>query len=205
MKELDMRGKQCPIPVIEAKKALDMTTSEEIVSIRVDNEIAVENLKKLAKSRGVQPENEKMGENDFVVRIAGGASSKEETVEEAAAELCMQNLPASDMVVVISSDRMGEPEAELGKILIKGFIYAVSRLEKLPKTIIFYNGGASLTTEESDSLEDLKLMEEQGVEILTCGTCLKHLRLEDRLRVGAVSNMYDIVEKMTSAGRVVRP
>lgn len=205
MKELDMRGKQCPIPVIEAKKVLDMTESGEIVSVRVDNEIAVENLKKLARSRGVEPEAEIRGDNDFAVRIAGGACPKLESAKAETSALQVQNLPASDMVVVISSDKMGEPEAELGKILIKGFIYAVSRLEELPKTMIFYNGGASLTTEESDSLEDLKLMEEQGVEILTCGTCLKHLGLEDRLRVGSVSNMYDIVEKMTSAGRVIRP
>lgn len=205
MKDLDMRGKQCPIPVIEAKKVLDMTAAGELVSVRVDNEIAMENLKKLANSRGVKPEAEKMGENDFVVRIPGGVSSGEGTGDMAGAELLAQSLPTADMVVAISSDRMGEPEAELGKILIKGFIYAVSRLEQLPKTMIFYNGGASLTTEESDSLEDLKLMEEQGVEILTCGTCLKHLGLEDRLRVGTVSNMYDIVEKLTSAGKVIRP
>ena len=117
----------------------------------------------------------------------------------------MENHIAKGRVVVIASDKMGEPEEELGKILIKGFIYALSRQDALPETILFYNGGAKLTAEGSESVEDLKYMAEQGVEILTCGTCLKHLGLEDKLQVGAVSNMYEIAEKMTEAGQLIRP
>ena len=63
---------------------------------------------------------------------------------------------------------MGEGNDALGKVLIKGFIFAVTQLDKLPKTMLFYNGGATLTAEDSDSLEDLRSLEAQGVEIMTC-------------------------------------
>ena len=102
-----------------------------------------------------------------------------------------------DLIVVVSSDRMGTGNDELGKVLIKGFIYAVTQLDTLPKKMLFYNGGATLTTEGSDSIEDLKSLEAQGVEILTCGTCLDYYHLKD--------NMYSIVESMAEAGKIIRP
>ena len=100
---------------------------------------------------------------------------------------------------------MGRGSDDLGRTLMKGFIYAVSQLETLPKTILFYNGGAKLTVEGSPVLDDLKGLAEQGVEILTCGTCLDHYGIKDQLAVGEVTNMYVIVEKMEQAVRVVRP
>ena len=100
---------------------------------------------------------------------------------------------------------MGSGNDALGKVLIKGFIFAVTQLERLPKTILFYNGGATLTAEGSDSLEDLKHLEEEGVEILTCGTCLNYYNLTDKLQVGSVTNMYTIVEKMAGADKIITP
>jgi selenium metabolism protein YedF len=100
---------------------------------------------------------------------------------------------------------MGVGNDDLGKVLIKGFIFAITQLDTLPKTMLFYNGGATLTSEGSDSLEDLKSLEAQGVEIMTCGTCLDYYGLKEKLEVGSVTNMYTIVEKMAGAGRIIRP
>jgi selenium metabolism protein YedF len=108
-------------------------------------------------------------------------------------------------VVAVSSDAMGRGSDELGQILMKGFLYALSQLEELPKALLFYNGGAHLTTEGSPSLEDLKNMEAQGVQILTCGTCLDYYGLTDKLAVGGVTNMYSIVETLAAADKVIRP
>ena len=110
-----------------------------------------------------------------------------------------------DFLVAVDTDVMGRGSDELGRTLMKGFLFAVSQLPVLPRTILFYNGGAHLTTEGSDSLEDLKNMEAQGVEILTCGTCLNHYGLAEKLAVGGVTNMYTIVEKLAGAGKVVKP
>ena len=87
---------------------------------------------------------------------------------------------------------------------MKGFIYALSQLDELPQTILFYNGGATITTEGSPSIEDLKTMEAQGVEILTCGTCLDYYGLKDKLLVGSVTNMYTIVEKLNNADKIIK-
>ena len=108
-------------------------------------------------------------------------------------------------VVVISADHMGEGDEELGRILIKGFIFALTQQEHLPSTILFYNGGARLTCEDSASLEDLKNLASLGVEILTCGTCLNHYGLTDKLAVGDVTNMYVITEKQMQADLILRP
>ena len=88
---------------------------------------------------------------------------------------------------------------------MKGFLYAISQQDELPATILFYNGGAKLTCQDAPTLEDLKSLEAQGVEILTCGTCLNHYGLTEKLQVGGVTNMYTIAEKMTQAGRIVKP
>ena len=120
-------------------------------------------------------------------------------------EECACEEEKEKMIVVISSDRMGTGNDALGKVLIKGFIFAVSQLDKLPKTILFYNGGATLTAEGSDSLADLKNMEEQGVEIMTCGTCLDYYGLKEKLAVGTVTNMYSIVEKLAGADKIIQP
>lgn len=208
MKELDMRGRQCPIPVLEAKKALGSPEGKEGVAVRVDNEAAVQNLLRLANSQGMEAEAVTASETDYTVTIKAGAQSGEEVVKASSVTEQAVETDGSirkGMVAVIASDRMGEPDEVLGKILIKGFIYALAGQDYLPETVIFYNGGVRLTTEGSDSLEDLIQMEQAGVKILSCGTCLKHFGLEDKLKVGIISNMYEIVEQMTGASLVVRP
>ncbi len=187
-------GDVCPIPVVKTKKAMQELTGAGVIEVLVDNEIAVSNVTKMAEAAGGKVTAEKVEEKEYKITIE---VSGEAQAEEAAAE--------ENLVVVVSSDRMGVGNDDLGKVLIKGFIFAVTQLDKLPKTMLFYNGGATLTAEGSDSLEDLKHLEEQGVEILTCGTCLNYYGLSDKLVVGSVTNMYAIVEKMAGADKIIRP
>ena len=191
---VDAMGDNCPIPVIKTKKAMDALTGPETIEVLVDNEIAVQNVTKMAASAGGKVTSEQKTEKEYVVTIEmEGAPAAEDDAQD------------DNTVVVISSDRMGTGNDELGKVLIKGFIYAVTQLDTLPKKMLFYNGGATLTTEGSDSIEDLKSLEAQGVEILTCGTCLDYYHLKDKLVVGGVTNMYSIVESMAEAGKIIRP
>ena len=193
-------GDNCPIPVIKTKKAIAALTGPETIEVLVDNEIAVQNVTKMASGSGGKVTSEKLGDAEFKVTIEmEGAPAADE-----AEAVCVPDA-RDNTVVVVSSDRMGSGNDELGKVLIKGFIFAVTQLDTLPKTMLFYNGGATLTTEDSDSLEDLKSLEAQGVEIMTCGTCLDYYGLKDKLAVGTVTNMYRIVETMAKAGRIVRP
>ena len=197
---VDAMGDNCPIPVIKTKKAMDALTGPETIVVLVDNEIAVQNVTKMATSAGGKVTSEQKAEKEYVVTIEMEGAPAADGAEAVCAPDARDNT-----VVVVSSDRMGSGNDELGKVLIKGFIFAVTQLDKLPKTMLFYNGGATLTTEGSDSLEDLKSLEAQGVEIMTCGTCLDYYGLKDKLAVGTVTNMYSIVETMAKAGRIVRP
>lgn len=195
-------GDNCPIPVIKTKKALQALTGPETVEVLVDNEIAVQNVTKMAIAQGGEVTSEQLGDKEYRVLIKmNGAATEDVEVE---CEDC-QTSPKGDMIVVVDSDRMGSGNDALGKVLIKGFIFAVTQLDTLPKKILFYNGGATLTVEGSDSLEDLKHLEEQGVEIFTCGTCLDYYGVKEKLAVGSVTNMYSIVEAMAEAGKIIKP
>lgn len=202
-------GDQCPIPVVKATKALKSMTEAGILEVHVDNEIAVQNLTKLANTWKAESFAEKKAEKLFIVtmKVANPANQSE---VPAAAHVTDGDCPTcipdrrKNTVVAIASANMGHGNEELGKVLMKGFIYALSQLDELPQTILFYNGGATLTTADSASLEDLKTMEAQGVEILTCGTCLDYYGLKDKLAVGNVTNMYTIVEKLNNADKIIK-
>ena len=195
-------GDACPIPVVKTRKAMETIKGSEVVETLVDNEIAVENLKKMAGQMGYQVKDQKLEEGKYSVQIMVTEAEKTEKIQ---ADICDCIPAASDKVVVIRSNVMGEGDPELGKVLIKGFIYALSQQEELPKTMLFYNGGASLTCEGSASLDDLKELEHRGVKILTCGTCLNFYGLSEKLKVGEVTNMYEIAETMSKASLIVSP
>lgn len=213
MRKLDERGKQCPMPVIEAKQALAEAAPGEMIEVIVDNEIAVQNLTKMAKHKQLKSVAEKKGEREFSVVIEAGdeASGTDGQVsvsvpeEETEMLSCVPDGKSNGLVIVLSSNQMGSGDEVLGKLLMKGFVYAVSHQEQLPEKVLMYNSGAFLSCEGSDSLEDLKELEAQGAEILTCGTCLNHYHLEDKLQVGGVTNMYDITESLLKAKKIIRP
>ena len=201
MVKVDARGDACPLPVVKAKKAIAELNGAGEVEILVDNEIAVQNLTKMAQQKGLVYSAEKLAEREYSVRITVGETTPE---SEEKAEVCAPDT-RTDTVVVIASDQMGEGAEELGKTLLKAFVFSLTQQDKLPRTMLFYNGGAHLTCEGSPMLEDLKALEAEGVEILTCGTCLNFYGLTEKLAVGGVTNMYVIAEKMLGAGNVVKP
>lgn len=205
MIQVNAMGDPCPIPVVKTKNAVkELGGAGGVVETLVDNEIAVQNLTKMARQKGWGAKSEKLGQDQFKVTLTVGAGEGRDAADEPAA--CLVS-PASgkNVVVVISADVMGSGDEALGRTLLKGFLYALGQQDELPRTILFYNGGASLTCEGSASLEDLKSLEAQGVEILTCGTCLDFYGLKDKLAVGGVTNMYTIAEKLTGADLVVKP
>lgn len=197
-------GDSCPIPVVKTLNAIRELKGADIIETLVDNEIAVQNLTRMATQKGYGVKSEKLADKELKVTITVGDAERNQPAEEEISCI-LPRTGKKNTVVVISSKAMGHGGDELGIALMKGFLYALSQQEQLPSTILFYNGGASITCEGSVSLEDLKSMEAQGVEILTCGTCLNFYGLTDKLAVGSVTNMYTIVEKMTGADLIVKP
>ena len=210
MMTVDAMGDACPIPVIKTKKALAELNGNGELEVFVDNEIAVQNVSKMAANAGGDVASEQISEGKYrvAIRLAGDGTTGERDMEEKAEEKQAEKTAGKEKkhtIVVVSSDRMGSGNDELGKVLIKGFIFAVTQLDELPEQMLFYNGGAVLTCEGADTLEDLKNLEAQGVEILTCGTCLDYYGLKEKLQVGSVTNMYAIVEAMNRADKIIRP
>ncbi len=204
MIQVNAMGDACPIPVVKTKNAIRDLQGAGVVETLVDNEIAVQNLTKMANQKGYGVRSEKLGPQQYRVVMTIGAgveapAANEETV------CAVPTARKKNTVVVIDSLQMGGGSEELGKALLKSFVYALSQQETLPTTMLFYNGGAPMTCEASPALEDLKSLHAQGVEILTCGTCLNFYGLTDKLQVGEVTNMYVIVEKLTQADLVVKP
>ncbi len=200
---IDARGDACPLPVVKTLKALGALGGAGEVETIVDNQVAVENLSRMASSKGCAFSSEQTGEKEWhCVTTASGAVD----VAAGEAEAVECAVPAHKNVVVqISAAVMGTGDDVLGAKLMKAFIFSLTQLDELPQTILFYNGGAHLTCEGSGSLEDLKNLADAGVEILTCGTCLDFYGIAEKLAVGEVTNMYVIAQKLFGASVVVRP
>lgn len=201
-KIIDCRGMACPLPVVNAKKASEELKAGDVLTVLVDNEIAVQNLQRFASHKGFVSTGEKKGEGDYAVVIS--ITAGEGTAEEAPIA-CAPDTRRKGMLVVLSGNTMGTGDAKLGTSLMKAFVFALTKQDQLPDTILCYNTGAYLTCRGADTLEDLKLLESEGVTILTCGTCLDFYGLKDKLAVGGVTNMYDIVERMEYAAAIIKP
>lgn len=196
LKEIDARGLACPKPVIQTKKAIEELADGQVTTI-VDNEIAKENVTKYAKSMNL----------NYQVREVDGFYHIDIFKEEM--ELGMESLPQSkprlgEQVILVGKDKLGEGNDQLGEVLIKGYFYTLTEMEPYPNAILFLNGGIKLTLESSPVLEHLRTLEMQGVQVLSCGTCLDYYNAKDQLAVGGVTNMYTIVEHLNKAKNVIR-
>ena len=201
--QVDAMGDACPIPVVKTLKALRELGGAGTVVTLVDNEVAVQNLTRMGHEKGCEVSSEQLGEKRYRVTLTVPEGVE---VADGEPEDATCYVPAKrNLVIQLSSDAMGAGSDELGRNLMKAFVYAVTQQDELPRTMLFYNGGARLTCEGSPCLDDLKALADQGVEILTCGTCLNHYGIAEKLAVGEVTNMYVICQKLEQASHVVRP
>jgi len=201
---IDCMGMACPLPVINAKKAIEAFTGDGTLHIKVDNETAVQNLTRLGEHNGFKVTSTQDGDKAFTVTMAVVAGAAKATAVPAEALSC-QTPARGGRVVVLSTDPMGTGDEKLGRKLMKAFIFALTSQDETPDKVICYNTGARLTTVDADTIRDLRALEAAGAIIMTCGTCLDFYGLKQQLQVGIVSNMYDIVEAQMSAALVIRP
>lgn len=194
-KIIDAKGKNCPMPVIMAKKEID--AGVKFFEIEVDNKIAVENLKKLANSQGFTATIEENNGN-FKVNFSNGCEECEEVLAKVEGKKLLGN-----WTIFVNKEIIGAGNDELGKSLMKMFIYTISEGEDLPKSILFMNGGVKVPTLNDQAIEHLKVLQDKGVELLVCGACLNFYGLEEKLEVGKISNMYDITNDMKEASKVI--
>jgi selenium metabolism protein YedF len=202
MKIVDAKGKLCPVPLIMTKKALGEIDENENLMILIDNETSVKNVTRFLEEHHLKVSTKKNG-NVFELMVTKTGEIPENISAE---EFCSpEDKQTSNYVVAIQRNRLGDGDEELGKILIKAFINTLPENTLKPKTVVFLNSGIYLALKDSPVLEALKKLEQSGVEILACGTCLDFYKKKEELGIGKISNMYEILEKLSSAGNVLYP
>lgn len=195
MIQVDVLGKACPIPVIETKKALRENPDEKTFEILVDNEVATENLAKMAHELKIDYTVGKLADRKYEVSLEKTEASRDHREIE---DYSVNSATSNNYVVIVNSDKIGDGDEDFSKQLLEGFIYSVTEQDHLPVEIIFFNRGVYLTTENEKTIEDLKNLEKRGVRVYSCGLCLDHYGKKDDLAVGEITNMYKIVEAMRS-------
>ncbi len=187
---IDARGLACPHPVVLTKKALE--EADEVTTI-VDNETAKENVSRLAASQGYQVSIEEKEEGIYL-HLTKTATRLEEPLVT----------PVSGAtLLLIASNSLGRGDERLGDVLMRSFIHTLGEVTPKPNRIIFINSGVKLVAKGSDVIDDLHALEDQGVEILACGTCLGYYNLKEAVEVGQISNMYDIASALLQAGKII--
>ena len=191
MKVVDARKKACPQPVIMTKKEADEGAEE--ITVIVDNDTAKLNVKKFGTQLNYTVTAEDK-EDGIYLLLKKNAKEESETVAKIKNEA---------LGYLITTDKLGKGSDDLGRILMKSFLFTLSETKPYPAFLVFLNSGVKLTTEGSESIDDLMKLKEGGVEIVSCGTCLDFFEIKSKLRVGFVSNMYDIVDKISNSTNTI--
>lgn len=195
MKTLDCRGLACPKPVIMTKKELEISNTD--IQVIVDNEAAKENVSKFARNSGYELDIKENGGLYHIEIFAGKAPETRGLCE-------INEFIDKNLILLVSSNLFGSGDDKLGALLMKSYLYALTESDDKPQCILFVNSGVKLTTEGSDTIESLRVLEKSGVEILSCGTCLDFYGLKEKLLIGSVTNMYTLVEKMNKSTKTIK-
>ena len=215
MKTIDVRGLTCPQPLIRVRQDLDAFASGEEFEILLDDQTSTENVSHFLRQTG-RVVTSRLEAGVWIIsgkntglRVSS-SSTFPPSVSEMKGQLGSQTITSClpelrSYVVIIAQDAMGDGNPELGKLLMQAALNTMPSLATKPTSLIFYNGGVKLTCQGSAVLDSLKAMEEQGVDVLVCGTCLNFFELTDSLQVGRISNMLEILERTAAASSVFRP
>jgi selenium metabolism protein YedF len=192
VKIVDCRKMACPLPVVIVKRALEEAAGES-VKVLLDDGPPRENVARFAANRGFLVEESPV-EGGYALLISGQPREHHQTRTEKKGE----------KVLLIASDRLGDGVEELGRLLMKNFLITLLDVDETPDRMLFVNTGIFLTTEGSEVIEALEKLGNRGAEILSCGVCLDFYDRRDKLRAGAITNMFTIVESLLSGSSVVR-
>ncbi len=204
MKVIDTKGRLCPEPLILAKKAFATLNLGEQMEVVSDNDTSCSNLMRFLKDTNANPILTEEGNIFKILCTKGEGALIEKIIAEDYCEIPIKE-KISNYVISISSDKMGQGDDELGKILIKAFINTIPEINKLPSTIVFYNAGVLLVQESFGLQEGLINLEQRGIKIIVCGTCVDYFGIKDKINVGQISNMYDIANALVGADKILTP
>lgn len=201
---VDTSGQLCPAPLIATKRALRETAVGESFQVITDNRNSFSNISRFLRDNLTGFSfTESDGIWTLTVKKTGPTG---ETTDPS--DYCTPDIPhfsKGSYIVVFSSDKMGEGDDNLGSLLIRNFILAIKELDLLPEKLVFYNSAVHLVSDKSQVAGHLKELEKMGVTLLVCETCAKHYSIVDDISTGILSNMFEIVQAMASAGNIIKP
>ena len=186
-------GKACPEPVIMTRAAVEKGAVE--LEVLVDNAVAVSNVTRFLEGQGFRVQHqENGGEFKLTARREGSAVS---------ADPAPRPQGKARLAVLVAGKTLGREDKELGEVLIKGFLGTLSKLETPPAVLALMNEGVKLALPEASTCDHLKDLEKVGTRVLVCGTCTNHFGVTEQVGVGTVSNMFEILEAVTGADKVL--
>ncbi len=200
MKVIDVRGKKCPMPLVETKRALKESEMNELIKVILDSENSVKNVTKYLKDNHIQIKEQQSGK---IYELLFKKEGSQPIIEEAESYCSTEDKTSDNFIIVFGKDRLGEGSDDLGNMLIGGMLTTLVETDRVPDKMIFINSGINLVVENSPVLNLLRKLENNGCELLACGTCLDYFGKTENLKVGRVSNMLEILEAMTSYSKVI--
>ena len=204
MQIIDTSGQQCPAPLIATKNALRDSQTGDSFKVITDSQTSFSNISRFLKDNNTEFSWVE-SEGIWTMTIT---KNRADLIAPRPEEYCTTEIPhftQGDFIIAFTSDKMGEGDDDLGRLLMDNFIKAIKDLDALPSKMVFYNKGVALGTEDSPVIFHLKEIEKMGVTLLLCGTCIKFYSLEDKIKIGTVSNMFEIAQVMAKAGNIVKP
>jgi selenium metabolism protein YedF len=201
MRELDCRGMNCPAPVLHVRDIL-ASEAPAAVAVLVDNDAARQNVLRFLEHENYTVGSEVKGD-DFCVFGTRGETAIVPEAAPAAAAVTVRKAEVKKVMVLVTSIHMGHGEDGLGDMLMFNFLKTLKEMGPELWRVAFVNSGVSFTAEGSEAVPILQELAASGVQVSACGACLAYFHILDKLQVGEVTNMLDIVTGMKLADTVI--
>jgi len=196
---IDARNKPCPKPVMMAQKATKL--GYDSIQVILNSEVSATNVKRFMEKQGYKFSEEKAENGDIVLTCTKPDSTKQKVTPEGVPT--RDSSITKDMALLITTSHLGKNDDELGEVLMKGFLSTIADMEQTPKVVALMNEGVLLALPESSTSESLSQLEEKGCHILVCGTCTNHFGVTEKIKLGTISNMFEITEHILETHKTI--
>ncbi len=202
METLDLRNLACPEPVIRAKQAIEKHPNS-VIELLINSSATLSNVTRMARTLGALVASRELPGGEFAVTVTTGEPPTPET--KVSPDELEGPSSAGRATILLRNSVVGQGDDRLGRVLMKAFLKTLKSSDPLPAEIICVNAGVHLTTEGSEEIPTLLELAELGVDVMSCGTCLDFFGKLDKVRVGIVGNMLDIVTHLNRASKIIAP
>lgn len=186
------------------KQALNDSAVGGSITVLIDNETSCQNVERFLRDNSLQPQVNRDGKL-FAITFTKSGSTLPAPNAEAYCLPANESTGGGSYVVSLAADTVGRGPAELGAILVKGLIETLKSVSPAPTHLILYSSAILLAVDDSPLVESIRTLEQRGIKVLICGTCVDYYQKKSEIHVGTISNMLSILEVQAAAGKVIAP